>query len=229
MWARLRAADSGTPRHPGRRRYGLSQTGHAVGRRQTAVLRRAGQDRQLSGRRVDRVDWSDVGVADQLRDCIFPRSGPPMPSAATRPGCRRRCAFARSGGSPWRHVREVRTAGFEIEAVVADADYGTTTAFRTGLERQGLRYAVAVRGLLHAWGRGDHLVQSRDDGTRPARHALGAACRGGRARRARWPRALPPVGSACATGAASAGSSSNGRWPTTRGSTTSSIWRQRPR
>jgi SRSO17 transposase len=49
------------------------------------------------------------------------------------------------------HVREVRKAGFEIEAVVADADYGTTTAFRTGLERMGLRYAVAVRGVLHAW------------------------------------------------------------------------------
>ena len=52
------------------------------------------------------------------------------------------------------HVREIRKAGFDIEAVVADADYGTTTAFRTGLERQGLRYAVAVRGLLHAWAPG---------------------------------------------------------------------------
>jgi SRSO17 transposase len=49
------------------------------------------------------------------------------------------------------HVRDVKKAGFEIEAVVADADYGTTTGFRTGLERMGLRYAVAVRGLLHAW------------------------------------------------------------------------------
>ena len=49
------------------------------------------------------------------------------------------------------HVRAVRKAGFEIEAVVTDADDGTTTAFRTGLERLGLRYAVAVRGLLHAW------------------------------------------------------------------------------
>jgi SRSO17 transposase len=52
------------------------------------------------------------------------------------------------------HVRAVRKAGFELGAVVADADYGTTTAFRTGLEREGLRYAVAVRGLLHAWGAG---------------------------------------------------------------------------
>jgi len=49
------------------------------------------------------------------------------------------------------HVREIRNAGFDIDAVVADADYGTTTAFRTGLERLGLRYAVAVRGQLKAW------------------------------------------------------------------------------
>lgn len=52
------------------------------------------------------------------------------------------------------HIREIQKAGFTIEAVVADADYGTTTAFRTGLERMGLRYAVAVRGQLHAWAPG---------------------------------------------------------------------------
>jgi SRSO17 transposase len=49
------------------------------------------------------------------------------------------------------HVRTILAAGLSIDAVVADADYGTTTAFRTALERLGLRYAVAVRGLLHAW------------------------------------------------------------------------------
>jgi len=49
------------------------------------------------------------------------------------------------------HIRTVMKAGFAIEAVVADADYGTTTGFRTGLERLGLRYAVAVRGVLQAW------------------------------------------------------------------------------
>jgi hypothetical protein len=52
------------------------------------------------------------------------------------------------------HVREVTKAGFAIDAVVADADYGTITAFRTALERIGLRYAVAVRGQLKAWARG---------------------------------------------------------------------------
>jgi SRSO17 transposase len=52
------------------------------------------------------------------------------------------------------HIRAVLKAGIAIEAVVADADYGTTTGFRTGLERLGLRYAVAVRGVLHAWAPG---------------------------------------------------------------------------
>lgn len=49
------------------------------------------------------------------------------------------------------HIREVKKAGFEIEAVLVDADYGTITAFRTALERMGLHYAVAVRGQLKAW------------------------------------------------------------------------------
>lgn len=46
------------------------------------------------------------------------------------------------------HVRAVCAAGFQVTAVVADADYGSTTAFRRGLERLGLRYAVAVRANL---------------------------------------------------------------------------------
>jgi SRSO17 transposase len=49
------------------------------------------------------------------------------------------------------HVRTVKRAGLAIEAVVADADYGTTTAFRTGLERMELRYALAARSHLTAW------------------------------------------------------------------------------
>ncbi len=52
------------------------------------------------------------------------------------------------------HIRAVKQAGFEIDAVVADADYGTITAFRTRLERMGLRYAVAVRGQVKAWAPG---------------------------------------------------------------------------
>jgi SRSO17 transposase len=46
------------------------------------------------------------------------------------------------------HVRQVLQAGFQLTAVVADADYGSTAAFRSGLERLGLRYAVAIRWFL---------------------------------------------------------------------------------
>jgi SRSO17 transposase len=49
------------------------------------------------------------------------------------------------------HVRQVLKAGFELTGVVADADYGSTAAFRDGLERLGLRYAVAIRWFLVMW------------------------------------------------------------------------------
>jgi SRSO17 transposase len=61
------------------------------------------------------------------------------------------------------HVRQVLKAGFQVTAVVADADYGSTAAFRRGLERLGLRYAVAIRwflvmrtpGVRRAWTAGE--------------------------------------------------------------------------
>jgi SRSO17 transposase len=46
------------------------------------------------------------------------------------------------------HVRHAIKAGFALTGVVADADYGSTAAFRGGLERLGLRYAVAIRWFL---------------------------------------------------------------------------------
>lgn len=44
-------------------------------------------------------------------------------------------------------VRTVLKAGFTVTGVVVDADYGSNAAFRDGLERLGLRYAVAIRGV----------------------------------------------------------------------------------
>lgn len=76
------------------------------------------------------------------------------------------------------HVRAVQQAGFEIDAVVADADYGSTTAFRTGLERLGLRYGVAVRGQLKAWVAGATTAETLE--------ALGRALPEGRWRRVTW-------------------------------------------
>jgi SRSO17 transposase len=43
------------------------------------------------------------------------------------------------------HVRALLKAGFDVTAVVADADGGRVASFRRRLERLGLRYAVAVR------------------------------------------------------------------------------------
>ena len=49
------------------------------------------------------------------------------------------------------HIRRVLKAGFQLTAVLADADYGSNAAFRRGLERLGLRYGVAIRGALTVW------------------------------------------------------------------------------
>ncbi len=49
------------------------------------------------------------------------------------------------------HIRQVIKEGFQLTAVVADADYGSTAAFRGGLERLGLRYGVAIRWFLTMW------------------------------------------------------------------------------
>ena len=48
-------------------------------------------------------------------------------------------------------VRTVLKAGFTLTGVLVDADYGSNAAFRDGLERLGLRYAVAIRGGLTFW------------------------------------------------------------------------------
>lgn len=42
------------------------------------------------------------------------------------------------------HIRQVRAAGIQIDAVLADAAYGNVHAFRTAVDRMGLRYAVGV-------------------------------------------------------------------------------------
>jgi SRSO17 transposase len=46
------------------------------------------------------------------------------------------------------HIRRVLQAGFQLTAVVADADYGSAGPFRRGLERLGLRYGVGIRATL---------------------------------------------------------------------------------
>lgn len=57
------------------------------------------------------------------------------------------------------HIRTVMTAGLTIRAVVADADYGSTARFRSGLERLGLAYVLAIRSFLMARVDGDDRQQ----------------------------------------------------------------------
>jgi SRSO17 transposase len=45
-------------------------------------------------------------------------------------------------------VRATINQGIEVTTVVTDADYGSVSGFRHGLERLGLRYAVAIRSNL---------------------------------------------------------------------------------
>ena len=47
-----------------------------------------------------------------------------------------------------RQVRQVRAAGLTIDGVLADAAYGNVHAFRTAVDRMGLRYAVGVASRL---------------------------------------------------------------------------------
>jgi SRSO17 transposase len=49
------------------------------------------------------------------------------------------------------HIRQLLTAGFQLTAVVTDADYGARTAFRRGLERLGLRYGIALPHTAALW------------------------------------------------------------------------------
>jgi len=58
------------------------------------------------------------------------------------------------------HIRRVLQAGFQLTAVVADADYGSTAAFRRGLEQLGLRYGVAIRWFLTMWTPGARRPQT---------------------------------------------------------------------
>jgi SRSO17 transposase len=58
------------------------------------------------------------------------------------------------------HVRRVLKAGFRLTAVLADADYGRVGRFRSGLERLGLPYAVAIPWSLATWTSGGGTTQT---------------------------------------------------------------------
>lgn len=84
-------------------------------------------------------------------DLYLPREWVEDASRRAEAGLPARVRFREKWRIALAHVRDVLKAGFELTAVVADADYGRTVGFRRGLERLGLRYAVGLRSNLLMW------------------------------------------------------------------------------
>jgi SRSO17 transposase len=84
-------------------------------------------------------EWLDL--PQEWLDDDARRAGPQIPATL---GPREKWRIALS------HVRTVVASGLTVDAVVADAAYGATAHFRTGLERLGLDYVLAVPYFLSA-------------------------------------------------------------------------------
>ncbi len=119
---------------------------HSVGRR-AAVLRRAGQGRELPSRR-------DRGAVDGR-----PRLADGRLAVSAR-GVDERCGAPASARIPaavlfqekWRLaltlLRQTRAAGVTLTAVVADAEYGDNSTVRRTLHRLRLPYALGISPTL---------------------------------------------------------------------------------
>jgi SRSO17 transposase len=99
---------------------------------------------------------STVLVADGVTwplgcDLYLPQTWVADPDRCARAGIPDTVRFREKWRIALSQLRRTLKAGFTITAVLADADYGTTSAFRQGVERLGLRYALAIRGCLSAW------------------------------------------------------------------------------
>ena len=102
------------------------------------------------------VAVSTVLVGDRLAwplsfELYLPQTWAADDERRTRAGIPERVRFREKWRIALSHVRRVLKAGFTITAVVADADYGSTAAFRRGLAQLGLRYGVAIRGSVTVW------------------------------------------------------------------------------
>jgi SRSO17 transposase len=140
LWARLRAV--GPPRAG---LLAVDDTGlPKQGRRSPGV------QRQYCGA------VSTVLVADGLTwplscELYVPQAWVVDPERCARAGIPDTIRFREKWRIALSHIRRVRTAGVSITAVLADTDYGSTAGFRHGLERLGLRYALAIRGCVTVW------------------------------------------------------------------------------
>jgi SRSO17 transposase len=111
------------------------------------------------------VAVSTVLLDDQLAwplsfELYLPREWVADPPRRTRARIPEGMRFREKWRIALTHIRRVLKAGFQLTAVVADADYGSTAAFRRGLEHLGLRYGVAIRWFLTMWTPGARHVQT---------------------------------------------------------------------
>jgi SRSO17 transposase len=84
-------------------------------------------------------------------ELYLPQSWMTDPDRRRAVGIPDRLAFREKWRIALAHIRTVLQAGFQLEGITVDADYGSNHAFRAALERLGLRYGVAIRGELAMW------------------------------------------------------------------------------
>ena len=84
-------------------------------------------------------------------DLYLPQAWVTDPARCARVGVPEPVRFREKWRIALSQVRRAVKAGLAITAVLADADYGSTAAFRRELEQLGLRYAVAIRGCVTVW------------------------------------------------------------------------------
>jgi transposase len=122
--------------HSRDRRHRLSEAGHPVGGRAAAVLRGAGEDRQLpSGVSSALIDGRTWPLAFDL---YLPTSWADDAARRATAGIPPTVRFREKWRIALAQARAVLKAGFTLTGVVVDADYGNNAAFRAGLERLGL-------------------------------------------------------------------------------------------
>src|SRR2546428_146259 len=169
---------AGTAGSAGSGRHRFPQTGPALRRGRSSVLRHPRQDRQLPGGRhggfVDRgaclaggrraVPAAGLAHTRAAGLRVGPRAprpaygevtpGPPGQEGQRRGG--RPGGFVAGGAClaggrravPAAGLAHTRAAGLRLDAVLADSAYGDVTAFRTAVERMQLRYAVGISSHL---------------------------------------------------------------------------------
>lgn len=135
--------DSRASRRAGDRRHGVAEAGnHSVGVK-----------RQYSGT-LGKTGNCQVAVSSLLigKALVWPiRCELYLPRDWTDDAARRvavdlppRVRFRETWRIALGQVRAALNRGIDVNAVVSDADYGSVVGFRHGLERLGLRYAVAT-------------------------------------------------------------------------------------